>query len=129
MRFLTWRNAGLAIVFTWFMFGGITHFTDPDFFVAIVPPYVPWPLAVVYVSGVFEIAGAIGILIPRLRPVAGLGLFILTLCVTPANIHMWLNPELFPDVPEAFLSIRLVVQVVLLAIIWFSTRTPKPHRA
>ena len=89
MQYITWRNVGLAIVFLWFMGGGITHFTDPDFFVAIVPPYVPYPLEVVYISGVFEIAGAIGILIPRLRAAAGLGLFVLTLCVTPANLHAW----------------------------------------
>ena len=56
-------------------------------------------------------------------------LFLLTLAVTPANVHMWLHPELFPDVSEAFLSIRLVVQVLLLACIWWSTRTPRPAEA
>ena len=119
---LTWKNAGLAIVFLWFMGGGVTHFTDPDFFVSIMPPWIGYHLEIVYISGVLEIMGAIGILIPVLRQWAGNGLFLLTLCVTPANIHMWLHPELFPDVPEAFLSIRLVVQVLLLACIWFSTR-------
>ncbi|MEH6587125.1 MAG: hypothetical protein V7720_11215 [Halioglobus sp.] len=121
---LTWKNLGLAIVFSWFMFGGISHFTNADFFVAIMPPYLPWHLEAVYISGVFEILGAIGILIPRSRQLAGNCLFVLVVAVTPANIHMWMNPQLFPDVPELFLSIRLLVQVLLLACIWWSTRTP-----
>ena len=50
------RYAGLAVVFAWFFLGGISHFTNVDFFLAIMPPYVPFPLAAVYVSGVFEIA-------------------------------------------------------------------------
>jgi uncharacterized membrane protein len=122
---LTWRNAGLAIVFLWFMGGGVTHFTNPDFFVSIMPPYIDYHLPIVYTSGVFEILGAIGILIPALRRWAGYGLFLLTICVTPANIHMWLHPELFPEVSETLLSLRLFVQVLLLACIWWSTQAPR----
>ena len=119
---LSWKNLGLAIVFAWFMVGGITHFTNPQFFVSIMPPYIGYHLELVYISGVFEIIGAIGILIPRLRQWAGNGLILLVILVSPANVHMWLNPDLFPDVPEAFLSIRLVIQLLLLALIWWSTR-------
>jgi len=118
----SWKTLGLAIVFLWFMGGGVTHFTDPDFFVAIMPPYLGYHLPIVYISGVFEILGALGILIPRTRQWAGTGLFLLTICVTPANIHMWANPELFPDMSETALTVRLGVQVMLLAVIWFSTR-------
>ena len=53
------QKIGLAIVFSWFFFGGVGHFVITDFFVSIVPPSIPWPLAAVYVSGVFEILGAI----------------------------------------------------------------------
>jgi uncharacterized membrane protein len=120
----SWKNLGLVIVFLWFMGGGITHFTNPDFFVSIMPPYLGFHLEIVYISGVFEILGALGILIPRTRQWAGNGLFLLTICVTPANIHMWLHPESFPDMSETALSVRLVVQVLLLACIWFSTRNP-----
>jgi uncharacterized membrane protein len=120
----TLKNLGLAIVFLWFMGGGIMHFVDADFFVAIMPPYIGYHLEIVYISGVLEILGAIGILIRPVREWAGNGLLLLVICVSPANIHMWLNPELFPDVPETFLSIRLVVQVLLLGLIWWCTRTP-----
>ncbi len=122
-----WKYLGLAVVFLWFMGGGITHFTGPDFFVSIVPPYLGYPLALVYISGVFEILGAIGILVPRTRQWAGNGLILLVICVTPANIHMWMNPQLFPEVPELLLSVRLVVQLLLLWCIWWSTRMTVPQ--
>jgi uncharacterized membrane protein len=123
----TLKNMGLAFVFLWFMGGGIAHFIITDFFAAIMPPYIGWHREIVYISGVFEILGAIGVLIPALRQWAGNGLLLLVVCVSPANIHMWLHPELFPDVSPLFLSIRLVVQVALLALIWWCTRMPERH--
>lgn len=117
------RYFGLACVFAWFMFGGISHFTNVGFFLAIVPPYVPFPLAAVYVSGVFEVLFAIGILAPLTRQWSGNLLMLLTLAVTPANVHMWLHPDLFPEVSPTLLSVRLVIQVLLLWLIWWSTRT------
>ncbi len=82
-----------------------------------VPPYLPWPLAIVYVSGVFELLGAGGLLIARLRGLAAWGLFALTIAVTPANIYMWQTPALFPSIPQSILGWRLVLQVLLLATI------------
>jgi uncharacterized membrane protein len=120
--------AALTIVFVWFMFGGISHFTNPDFFVAIMPPYVPWHLGVVYLSGALEILFAAMLLVPATRQLAGNLLIALTLAVTPANIHMWLNPHLFPEIEPVFLSIRLVVQVILLVLIWWSTRDVRWQR-
>ena len=117
------KIAGLVVVFLWFMLGGIAHFTNTQFFVDIMPPWIGYHEEIVYISGVFEILGALGILFPATRQWAGNGLLLLVICVTPANVHMWLNPELFPDVPEAFLSVRLVVQVALFALIWWCTRT------
>jgi uncharacterized membrane protein len=119
------KNLGLGVVFLWFMGGGITHFTSADFFVAIMPPYLGYHTEIVYISGILEILGAIGILIPRFRQWAGNGLLLLVICVSPANIHMWLHPELFPDVPAVFLSVRLVIQIALLMLIWWCTRTPQ----
>lgn len=122
---LTPKNLGLAFVFLWFMGGGIAHFIVTDFFVAIMPPYIGFHREIVYISGVLEILGAIGILIPATRRWAGIALLLLVVCVSPANIHMWLHPELFPDVPTAFLSARLVIQVGLLWLIWWCTRPPQ----
>ena len=107
------------------MLGGIAHFTNTEFFVSIMPPYIGWHLEIVYISGVLEILGAIGVLIPATRLLAGNCLIALTLAVTPANIHMWMNPEQFPDASETALTVRLVIQVLFLLCIWWSTRPPK----
>ena len=116
------RYIGLFIVFAFFLVGGISHFTSADMFVSIMPPYLPLHLEIVYLTGVMEIAAALALLIERFRFWTGNFLMVFTLAVTPANVHMWQNPDLFPDIDPSFLSIRLVLQVVLLAIIWFSTR-------
>jgi len=116
------KYAGLLLVSLFFAVGGQAHFTSTAFFVSIVPPYVPLPLATVYVTGVLELIGAVAIWVPRWRSWAGIGLVILTVCVTPANIYMWMNPQLFPDIRPSLLGWRLVAQVVLLACIWWSTR-------
>lgn len=124
-----YRKLGLGIVFCWFFFGGIGHFVATDFFISIVPPYVPSPRTMVYVSGVFEILGAIGVLIAATRFWAGIGLFLLTICVTPANVHMWMHPEQFEGFSPTMLSLRLVIQVLLLACILWSTQPPKREPA
>ena len=115
------KIVGMAFVFLWFMGGGVMHFISPEFFLAIMPPSLPYHEAAVAISGVFEIIGAVGLLFQRTRRTAGIGLFVLTLAVSPANIYMSLNPELFPDVSDLALTLRLVIQVLLLACIWWST--------
>ncbi len=115
-----WRLAGLGIVFLWFLIGGVAHFVFTDVEMRIVPPYIPWPRAVVLVSGVFELIGAFGLLWPRSRRAAGWGLFLLTIAVTPAHIYMLQQPVLF-DVPYWMLIARLPVQAALLALILWST--------
>lgn len=86
----------------------------------IVPPYIPWPWAAVIVSGVFELIGAAGILWQPTRRLAGLGLMALTVAVTPANIYMLQEPELFA-VPIWALWLRLPIQLGLLWLIWWGT--------
>ena len=86
-----------------------------------MPPYAPYPEAAVAISGVFEIVGALGLLLQRSRRIAGIGLFVLTLAVSPANIYMSMNPELFPDISELALTLRLIIQVLLLGCIWWAT--------
>ncbi len=118
----TLKYAGLSIVFVWFFVGGIAHFTVTDFFVSIVPPWVPLPLWAVYVSGFIEIILAVLVLWPFSRQIAGWGLITLTIAVTPANVHMYMNPEQFPDASETAYFVRLIVQVLLLFVIWWSTQ-------
>lgn len=116
----TGQFVGLSIVFVWFFVGGIMHFVATDVEASIVPPYIPWPVAAVLVSGALELLGAFGILIPSTRKAAGIGLFLLTLAVTPAHIYMLQRPDLF-NVPVWALWLRLPVQVALLGLILWST--------
>jgi uncharacterized membrane protein len=116
------KRIALLLLAAAFTYAGITHFTGPEFFVAIVPPYLPEPLLLVYVSGVAEIAGGLGVLVPRLRRLAGYGLLALLVAVFPANIHMALNPELFPQMSPTALIVRLPIQFVLAAWVWWATK-------
>lgn len=120
------RIAVLAIA-SLFLASGLSHFLLTPFFVAIMPPYLPWHRAAVYVSGAFELAGALGLLAARTRRAAGIGLFALTVLVTPANIFMAWRPELFPAFSVTALYLRLPLQAVLLAMIYFAAiRRPNP---
>ena len=89
----------------------------------VVPPYIPWPRATVLVSGVFELLGALGLLHPSTRRAAGVGLFALTMAVTPAHIYMLRRSDLF-DVPCWALVLRLPLQAALLVLIAWSTAAP-----
>jgi uncharacterized membrane protein len=116
-----WRVVGLVFVFLWFAIGGVAHFALTETEMRIVPPYIPWPRAAVLVSGVLELLGAAGLLWRPTRRAAGIGLFLLTLAVTPAHFYMLQRPELFAGVPYWALGVRLPVQVALLALIAWST--------
>jgi uncharacterized membrane protein len=114
------KRVGLVLVFLWFTIGGVAHFALTGLEMSIVPPYIPWPRAAVLISGVFELLGALGILIPVTRRAAGVGLFLLTIAVTPANVYMLQHAELF-NLPRWGLIARLPFQVALLALIIWST--------
>lgn len=116
------QRAALTSVFLWFLIGGIAHFAATNLEMSIVPPYIPWPRAAVLSSGVFELLGALGLLLKSTRRAAGIGLFVLTLAVTPVHIYMLMSPQLFA-VPYWALILRLPLQAALLAIIaWSAVR-------
>ncbi len=74
-----------------FLFTGTMHFIKPDVFIRIMPDYIPFHNAMVFWSGVAEVAGGIGYLFPEMRFFAAWGLIILLLAVFPANIDMFLK--------------------------------------
>jgi uncharacterized membrane protein len=69
-----------------YLLAGVAHLTWPAPFLTIIPEWVPSAPAVVWLTGIMEIAGAIGLCMPRLRKAAGVGLALYALCVFPANI-------------------------------------------
>ena len=119
---MTTRRLARGFVLLWFTLGGLAHFLAMRAEAGIVPPIFPYPVALVLISGVGELAGAAGLLVARLRQWAGLFLMALTLAVTPANVWMWDHPELFPSIPPILLLLRLPFQLVLLWLIWWGSR-------
>jgi uncharacterized membrane protein len=100
-----------------FIVAGTMHFVIPRAYRRIMPPYVPAPVAMVYASGVAEIAGGAGLMTRRWRRPAGWWTIATLLAVFPANVHMALHPEQFPKVPGGAraLRARLPVQAVFIA--------------
>ena len=110
---------GLAV---FFVGAGVNHFVNPDFYVRIMPPYLPAHLELVYLSGIFEVLGGVAVLFPKLRSRAGRGLILLLLAVFPANIHMAFHPGQFPELAPLVLYARLPLQLLLIAWAYWATR-------
>ena len=70
------------------MFAGIMHFVFPAQYADVIPPIFPAHLALVYISGVCEFMGGLGVVVPAVRKQAGYGLIALLLAVYPANFYM-----------------------------------------
>ena len=117
-----WKKLVLLGLAAFFINVGIDHFINPDYYLSIMPPAFPLHLEAVYISGLFEVLGGLGVLIPRLRKFSGWGLIALLIAVYPANIYMALTPEAFPDVPLSALYIRLVFQFIFFYRAYLVTR-------
>jgi uncharacterized membrane protein len=107
---------------------GINHFLKPAFYVSIMPPYLPWHLLLVYVSGIAEIALGALMMFRMSSKLAGWGLIALLVAVFPANVHMAMHPELYAWAPPVGLWVRLPVQGLLIAWAYWYTR-PAPDVA
>ena len=107
-----------------FIAAGSLHFLRPALYLAIMPPALPAPLTLVYLSGLFEVLGGLGLLPRATRAAAAWGLIALLIAVSPANLHMAMNPQLYPKIPHWALWARLPLQLPLIAWAWLYTRTP-----
>ncbi len=74
-----------------FVFAGVIHFMIPRSYAGIMPPWVPFPMEAVYLSGVAEILGGLGLLLAPTRRLAATGLITLLVAVFPANVQMLIN--------------------------------------
>lgn len=99
---------------------GVKHFTNPDFFLKIMPRYIPFHLELVYLSGFFEILFGFLLLFKKYRRFAAIGLIILLISVFPANIYLYQFPEIL-DASKSKALIRLFFQMPLIIIaFWHS---------
>jgi uncharacterized membrane protein len=124
--FRTTRNKAAGALGLSFLITGSNHFTTPERFDFMMPPYLPWPRQLIYISGFFEILGGIGMILPRTRRMAGWGLSLLLLCVLPANIHVAVSGGSVPGLPEQtwYYWVRLPFQIVFVWwALWSSRRS------
>ncbi len=107
------------ILAAFYLGAGLLHLYAPAGFLRIVPGFVPWPEFVVAFTGLCEIAGAFGLMIPALRVAAGLGLAAYAVCVFPANVNHALNMISVAGLPDTWLyhAPRLAFQPVL---VWWA---------
>jgi uncharacterized membrane protein len=114
----------VAAVF--FVIAGLAHFLIPASYLKIMPPWIPWHLAMVDISGAAEIAGGIVLLIPNLRRAAAWGLVALLIAVFPANIYM-ATDHIPQSSPTWILWGRLILQPLMIWwVLWCSGRPPRP---
>jgi len=119
---------GLSVMGIFYILAGSYHFASPKTYLSAMPPYIPWPLTMIYISGAAEILGGIGLCVPdgfvfpRIRAVAAWGLVALLIAVYPVHINMCLHPDQFSAIPLWILWLRLFLQLPLIAWAWNYTR-------
>ena len=106
-----------------FLFAGTVHLMTPGLFLPIMPPGIPWPMGCIVVSGVFELMGGAGLLVPSagIRKLAGIGLILLLIAVFPANIYMAVAHIQVHGIPaQPWMAwARLPVQPILILAVWW----------
>ena len=126
LSFLILRILVRLLLAALFLFAGTIHLRDPKLFLPAMPPWIPFPLPCIEISGIFELIGGIGLLIPA-RPFqffAGWGLALLLLAVFPANIYMAVEHVKihgFPAQPWMAWA-RLPLQPLLIVAVLWVTR-------
>ncbi|HEY5306261.1 MAG TPA: DoxX family protein [Pseudolabrys sp.] len=118
-RLATLRTVLRLVMAVFFLGGFVLHMTALDALVAITPGWVPFPRAVALITGWLELAGALGLLLPRTRRAAGIALALFILAVWPANIHQAVAHIVVPPIPDSwwYHGPRLALQPVL---VWWA---------
>lgn len=104
-----------------FFYAGLMHFVQEESFTAIVPPSIPFPKLIVWITGFMELVFAVFLVLPRYRKLAGLLLAPFLLAVLPANIYMAMNNVPFGEMSATptILWLRVVLQFPLIvSILW-----------
>ena len=115
------KNLTIYIMSLLYIIIGIRHFTDPAFFLKIMPPFLPFKKELVFISGFFEIAFGFLLLFHKTRFYASWGIVLLLIAVFPANIYLYLS-----EIPQEALGftksqalVRMPFQIPLLIIAYW----------
>lgn len=110
------------------VFSGINHFLMPDFYLDMMPPFLPFPLALIYFSGIIEFLFGGMLQIEKTRRLVSLGVIFLFAAIFPANIYMAMTPQNFPNVPVVLSYLRLPMQFILMYWAYTIFRSSLPGR-
>jgi uncharacterized membrane protein len=127
MRWL--KLASLVLMALFYIFAGYNHFARPEFYLRMMPPYIPYHDAMVFLSGVAELGLGVALLIPPLRVYAAWGVIALLIAIFPANVHMAVANVPFGDAPSWAAWARLPFQALFIAWAWWHTRPDEPVSA
>ena len=118
-------RVGLTLFFA---FTALGHFVRTEEMAAMLPPSVPYRVGLVYLTGVFELLGAAGVWVPRLRRLTGVCLIVLLLCVLPANVYAALNRIPFGghEAGPAYLLVRVPFQLLVVWWVYYAAVRPSP---
>ena len=129
-RLASWRNAGVGALAVMFLVTSTAHFTSRKYdLAAMMPEPLPDNLWIIYLTGLFEIAGAIGLLVPRTRRLAGIFLVLLLIAVFPANVNAALNGIPFGGEAPTPLLLRAPMQLLFIGMLWWTSISARPEKA
>ena len=119
------KSVALYLSVIGYIYVGLLHFIQPDFFLKIMPPYLPYHLPLVYASGFIEIILGFCLFFKKLRFFAGWGLILLLIAVYPANIYLAFNetPQIALGISPFMASwVRLPLQFVFIGLAYWFTK-------
>ena len=116
------KTISIIIMSLFYIGAGINHFINPDWFVRIVPPILPFKITIVYISGIFEVILGCLLIFPKTRFIAGWGLILLLLAVYPANIYVALTNGKAMDTTPMIAWIRLPFQFVFIGLAYWHSK-------
>ena len=116
------KSVSIIIMSLFYISVGFNHFIKPYWFLQIVPPYLPYKLELVYISGFLEIILGVMLLIPSARIYAGWGLIILLIAVYPANIYLAQTNGAAMNTTPLIAWARLPFQFVFIALAYWHTK-------
>ena len=116
------KTISIIIMSLFYIMAGTNHFINPDWYVRIVPPILPFKTAIVYISGILEIILGSLLIFPKTRFIAGWGLIILLLAVYPANIYVALTNGEAMDITPLIAWGRLPFQFVLIGLAYWHSK-------
>ena len=127
-RLSSWRDAGRLALVIMFLFTGFSHFSGLKHdFAAMIPDPLPNDLWVIYLTGLFEIAGAVGLLIPRTRRLVGVCLVLLLVAMFPANVNATINGIPLGGNAPTPLWFRAPMQLLYIGMVWWTSIKERPE--